>query len=91
MLQSMESHMSDRTRTTVREGNCEKRIFKKDFLVLIEFVSALLLFNFSAPQHVGFSSLTKDQTCSPCNGRCSLNYWDHQKGKVKSLFVSDSL
>ena len=27
MLQSMESHMSDRTRTTVREGNCEKRIF----------------------------------------------------------------
>ena len=48
------------------------------FKVFIEFITRLLLFQvlFFWPWGLwDLSSLTRDRTCSPCIGRCSLNHW----------------
>ena len=38
-------------------------------------IASGLCFGFLVMRHVVFSSLTRDQTYTPCIGRCSLNHW----------------
>ena len=38
-------------------------------------IASGLCFGFLVVRHVVFSSLTRDQSYTPCVGRCSLNHW----------------
>ena len=58
--------------------------------VFVDFVTILLLFYGLVLWPRGIwdpSSLTRDQTRSPCNGRQSLNHWATRKIPNKSLFA----
>ena len=55
----------------------------------VDFVTTLLLFHvlFFCPQGMwDHSSLTRDQTCTPCIGRWNLNHWTSREVTPGGLF-----
>ena len=61
------------------------------FKVFIEFVTVLLLFNdliFLARRHVGE---TRDQACTPCIGRQSLNHWTTREVLISVFYLGFSI